>query len=271
MRRPLITIGSLITIIFLAYGSLMIVTLISRNKTSSSVRFEGVKSVKLRLGAGSIKLIGTDATTVTGTRAVVRSLRKPTFSEKLIDDGVLEISTSCAALFNLNCSVDYDLRVPSSVSITGSSSGGEITVSGTDGNITVSSSGGGIATNQTSGNLVLDSSGGGIRAAKSSGSLELSSSGGGIRVTQSTSGAVRADSSGGGVRLEFDREPVSVTADSSGGGVSVVVPRSAVAYNVSASSSGGGENVEVKTDPDSDRRIKVNSSGGGVSVRYREK
>jgi hypothetical protein len=251
MRRPLMYIAGVVSALLIGSGCLFLVGLITAHTARTPVSFAGVKRVEIRSGGGSVTLTGSAETTeATGTRTVRSDFRKPTFSERVAADGTLVLRNSCPALFSVVCSVNYKLTVPEGVEVIGSSSGGSITVTGLDGSVDVSSSGGS------------------LRADRTSGSLRLRSSGGGIAVNEATSDRVVVDSSGGGVSLSFADEPTMVDASSSGGGVSVIIPKTSAEYAVDASSSGGGTSVKVATRSGSDRRIRVRSSGGGVSVRY---
>ena len=82
------------------------------------------------------------------------------------------------------------------------------------------------------------------------------------------SAEVKANASGGGISLAFDEAPNTVDVDSSGGGVTVILPQGDAAYAVDAQASGGATKVGVSTNPASQRRIRLRSSGGGVTVRY---
>jgi hypothetical protein len=196
--------------------SLMAVSLLATSTKSSSLSFEGIKAVELHLDGGQVTLSGGGGSLVSGTRKVRSDWRHPSFSERVGSDGTLVLRSKCTSFFSPSCSVGYTLTVPSGVRITGSSSGGSITVRRTNAEVHVSSSGGG------------------IRAEDVRGDLDLVSSGGGITVTRASSQRVKADSSGGGVRIEFAAEPMRVDASSSGGGVRVIVPKTPVAYRVSA-------------------------------------
>ncbi len=50
--------------------------------------------------------------------------------------------------------------------------------------------------------------------------------------------------------------------------MTVLLPQGSATYRVSAKTSAGSENVDVRTDPASDRVIDVHSSAGSVRVAY---
>lgn len=269
MRRPLIVLGGLFTVLLVGYGCFALVSLLAHERTRQELSFPpGISEIQLDLAAGGVELTGATAGAISGTRTVTRGLRGPSFREVRVDEDTLRLVSDCPNFSSFNCSVNYVLTVPAGIRVTGDSSGGGIEVRKTSGLVTVSSSGGGIYATDTTGELVLDSSGGGITVERSSGRVTADSSGGGIAVLESRSDHVNANSSGGGVTLAFAEPPAIVNASSSGGGVTVVLPRIDEGYAVAADSSGGGVDVEVEVDTQSKRTIKVNSSGGGVSVSY---
>jgi hypothetical protein len=247
----LLSLGGLFAVATIAWGCYQLVSLVAHGRTTSPVSFPaGVTRLQIDTDAGHIELRGTDGDTVTGERVVDRGLGEPRFSER-VDGDTLVIRADCPWYANHNCGVEYTLDVPASVAVDASSSGS------------------GIETSGLLGPQTLDSSGGGITVVDPAGALDVDSSGGGITVRGARSAEVVADSSGGGVRVSFAEPPSAVDVDSSGGGVTVELPPGPVAYAVDAESSGGGRRVDVKTDPDSDSRIRARSSGGGVTIRYR--
>ena len=197
---------------------------------------------------GSVTIIGIDSSDVSVDVYVRRGLRRPSASHRMAGD-TLNLRGACP-MFNSFCTVDYTVRLPRNTSVKVNSSGGDVLVS------------------RLNGSVQLSSSGGGIRVAETTGTLQLSSSGGDIRADLVRSGEVTASSSGGGVRLSFIKAPMKVDTSSSGGDVRVEVPRDVTAYSVDASSSGGDTRVKIKTDPKSRHRVKLRSSGGGVTADY---
>jgi Putative adhesin len=268
--RTLRRIGALMVVLTLGYGVFTAISVLVRETTRSALEFPGgVTTLELDLDAGGATIVATATSgdRITGTRVVRRGLRKPTFAENVVGDR-LKLTANCPAFGSPFCSVRYELQVPASITIVGGSAGGGISTEGIAGSQDLRSSGGGITITAATGAVHATSSGGGITIAGAAGSIDVSSSGGGISITDARSTQVKADSSGGGIQAEFTAVPDDVNVSSSGGGVTVELPAGEALYNVDANSSGGGTKVAVRTDPTSTHRVRVRSSGGGVTVRY---
>jgi DUF4097 and DUF4098 domain-containing protein YvlB len=130
-----------------------------------------------------------------------------------------------------DCSVDYDITVPPGTALDIRSATGAVEVQGTDGDLSVTTS---------------------------TGSLELT----GLR-----SPNVDARSSTGSLELTFVDPPTRVTATTSTGSVEVVLPDDGTRYRVDARTSVGSREVQVPSDPGSDRTIDARTSVGSVEVR----
>jgi DUF4097 and DUF4098 domain-containing protein YvlB len=267
MKRLPLGVGATIAVLTIGSGAYSLAAFAARNTTTKNVRFEGVTAIRIESKSGGITLRGSSDSSATGTRKVVQSFTKPSIQETVSADGVLLLRNRCSA-FMANCEVSYTLTVPKGVRIEGQTSGGSIKLIELTGAVNVKSSAGGISAQAMSGALTLHSSAGSVRVDGASGALDLSSSAGGVTVTDATSQTVKAESSAGGVNLTFLRAPMTIDAESSAGGVKVVLPPGADAYEVDASTSAGNTTIDVKTDPESERKIKLRSSAGNVSVRY---
>jgi DUF4097 and DUF4098 domain-containing protein YvlB len=271
MRRLLLGVGTTIAVLTIGFGAYSLAAFAARSTAKKNVSFAGVTAIRIDSETGGITLRGSsDTSATTGTRKVVQSFTKPSIQETVSADGVLLLRNRCKG-FLANCEVSYTLTVPKGVRIEGQTSGGSIKLIGIDGDVDVKSSAGGINAQTMGGSLTLRSSAGSVRVEGSDGPLDLSSSAGGVTVNDATSKTVKAESSAGDVKLSFLRAPMTIDADSSAGDVRVVLPSGADAYEVDASTSAGDSIIDVKTDPESSRRIKLRSSAGDVSVRYRSK
>ena len=253
VRYAWIAFGAVFVVAALFWGLVQAVSLLAfdrqRFEQSFDVAIAGtITKIDVDNGAGSVRLVGTDADSIQIDGKVVRGINEPSHTERVVGE-TLEIDASCSTLGNF-CSVDYVVQVPRDV------------------DVKVRASGGGVRVFGIHGALDIGSSGGGLHIEGATGDLHLRSSGGGITATELESAHADASSSGGGVRLEFVDEPTAVNASSSGGSVTVVVPRTDADYRVDASSSGGGVDTEVTRNDNSERAITVHSSGGGVTVRY---
>ncbi|WP_131831093.1 hypothetical protein [Frankia sp. CcI49] len=250
-RAAWIAFGSVVAVTTLVYGAVSYMQLWAFDRSSTRGVFtQDVRSLDVHNGAGSTRIVATDADEIVVEAKVTYGLRKPT-NESWVDGEKLVVQASCHPFLSQWCGVDYTIRVPADVAVHVRGSGGGVRVEGIDSAIDVSSSGGG------------------VRVDDVGGPLRLRSSGGGITGQRLRSEMVDVSSSGGGVRLTFASAPSDAVVRSSGGGVTVVVPDTGEPYNIRASSSGGSVRTsQVRHDPSSPSRIDVGSSGGGVTVRY---
>jgi hypothetical protein len=269
-RTVWLTLGLAMAVAGVGYGTLVLVDLLAMHSSTEAITIDGLESVRrIRIdgSGGSVRLSGTEGDRVTGEIRLRAALRSPRHEERIEGD-TLVLHSSCPAFVALVCSASYDLNIPDGMEVAADVSGGGIRVERVSGTLTLDSSGGGITVRDSHGRLALDSSGGGITVLGSSGPLSAESSGGGIRVLDSSAPQVALDSSGGGITASFTVAPSDVRAESSGGGVTVLLPRDDALYQVDSRSSGGSSEVQVRTDPASERRIYVRSSGGSTDVRY---
>jgi hypothetical protein len=73
---------------------------------------------------------------------------------------------------------------------------------------------------------------------------------------------------GGEVDMSFDAAPHHVRAVSNGGHINIKVPDDTAGYKIDAHTNGGSTKVGIRTDPASDRTIKVETNGGNIDIRY---
>jgi hypothetical protein len=166
--------------------------------------------------------------------------------------GTLRIEQDCPGFFLLGwgCRASFEVIAPADVSLSGSTSNGEITVVSLDGPVDVTTSNGAV---------VLD---------EISSSTTVRTSNGSITGTAMTSEDFRGTTSNGSVSLSFREAPASLTATSSNGSIEVLLPSDAPAYAVSTSTSNGQVLTEVRTDPSAESTIDVRTSNGDITVSY---
>jgi hypothetical protein len=129
-----------------------------------------------------------------------------------------------------NCGLNATLDVPSHTAVDLNTGGGNMQVTGIQGNVTLDSSGG-------------DVDGSGL-----------------------FSRHVTTDSGGGNVTLVFTKVPDYVKVGSSGGDITIVVPRGNASYAIKSHASGGGYSAQVPTNDASPHTIQVDSGGGNISI-----
>ena len=81
-------------------------------------------------------------------------------------------------------------------------------------------------------------------------------------------GSLDVSINGGDVDAQFHQAPTMIKARSNGGDIDIAVPDDGLAYRVDASSNGGSIEVDVRTNPESDRVLDLYTNGGSIRVTY---
>ncbi|MFI1156816.1 DUF4097 family beta strand repeat-containing protein [Streptomyces sioyaensis] len=176
---------------------------------------------------GNIEIVPVDAGgSVRVTEKYRYNDRKPTPAHTVKDGRLTLKAAECG--MGRRCEVDYRVLLPRTASVDLHTSGGDITIRGTKGQIAAETSGGDVT------------------------------------VTDSAARTVRARTSGGNVDLALAAAPDEVAGRTSGGNVTIRLPKGA--YAVDAATSGGHRKVSVPTDGRSAHKVTARTSGGDVSV-----
>ncbi|WP_197043194.1 DUF4097 family beta strand repeat-containing protein [Saccharothrix sp. NRRL B-16314] len=222
-----------------------------------------VTEVRLQNGAGDV-LVRSRAGGGGGDTEVRRHVRYPKDREK--PEGVshrTEGSTLVLDGCGHNCSVDYEVTVPSKdVRITGTNDSGDVRLEGVaeveveigSGNATVRDVAGVVRVDIGSGDLDVAGVGGDSQTLIHSGNARLAD----------MRGAVTVDSSSGDVEVHT-AAAVSVRAESGSGNLTVKVPKGAYKVNVVADS--GDQEVEITDDPSASVELVLRSGSGDVTLR----
>jgi hypothetical protein len=173
------------------------------------------------------------------------------------------LSLSDPACSNSGCTVDFDVTVPADVTVTASSGGGQVTVSGTAG-ANLASGGGPVRATLIRGPLTVNTGGGSLDVRELSGPLRAETEGGSL-VAQDLAAATATITTGGGSAVvSFAAVPENVSVSTEGGPVVLAVPGGP--YRLNADSEGGPQSVGIATDPTALPSITVNSGGGSLRV-----
>jgi len=165
-----------------------------------------------------------------------------------------------------NCGLNATLDVPSHTAVDLTTGGGNMQVSGIQGNVTLDSAGGEVGISGIGGTADVLSGGGNLTASDLGGVLNFNTSGGEVGGSGLFSPHVTTDSGGGNVTLVFTRVPDYVKIGSSGGEVTIVVPSGNASYAITSNASGGDYHSAVPTNDASRHRIQVDSGGGNISI-----
>jgi hypothetical protein len=247
-RTPLRVLAIGLSLLLVAYGAVVLASLLSRETRTSSASFDGIRTVQLDTSFESVEVVATPgATSVDLDRRWTWSLHEPSVSARQVGDRLV-VSSGCSFSPGLPCTGRVRLAVPEDVRVVGGSSDGHLLLSG------------------LTGDLDVHNADGGVELRDVTGTLRLSTSDGSVDATGLTSRTVVVDTSDGSVRLSFANPPDSVRASTSDGSLEVVVPDDGTPYAVAVSVSDGSQQVDVPTDPGSAHRITVHTSDGSVRI-----
>ncbi|WP_308798464.1 DUF4097 family beta strand repeat-containing protein [Agromyces silvae] len=198
-----------------------------------------ITEVRVDSSSGSVNVSGSDDDEgslewVVSTRA--NRTIGPTYSV----DGSTLVLSGCGRW----CSVDYTVRVPEGVDVTGRTANGAIDLSDV----------GEVDMQTTNGRITLDGASGRVRASSSNGRIE----GEGLVGT-----GVEVSTSNGSVELEL-ASAQDVSAESSNGSIDVRVPDGS--YRVETQTSNGREEVRIPTSDTGRHLIDLRTSNGSIRV-----
>ena len=199
-----------------------------------------------------------------------------------VSDGRLTLAApSCAVS---NCSVGFTVTVPADVTVTATSDGGPVDVSGVaranigsaGGPVRATGIRGPLAVQTGGGSLVLEGIGGPLHADTGSGPLlgravaaamtTVTTEGGDadLEFTGPAGAAATVSTGGGGAQLQFTAAPRSVVVSTDGGAAFVTVPGGP--YALTTDSDGGPQLVGIATSPAAHSSIVVTSGGGPLQI-----
>lgn len=173
------------------------------------------------------------------------------------------LSLSYAVCSNVYCNVDFSVTVPPDVTVTVSTGGGPVTVSGTAG-ANLASSGGPVRATLIRGPLTVDTSGGSLDVRGLSGPLRAATEGGPLVAQDLAAGTATITTGGGPAMVTFATAPEKVSVSTGGGPATLAVPGGP--YNLTADSEGGSQSVRIATDPTALPSITIISGGGSLRV-----
>jgi len=163
-----------------------------------------------------------------------------------------------------DCSVDFSVTVPSSVSVTVSTQGGPAFVLGVA-RASVDSAGGLVRIADISGPLTVSTGGGPLTISRVAGQLRADTEGGLLVAREITASTASVNTGGGPAQVVFSAVPQAVTVGTEGGSVTVRVPGGP--YALTADSDGGPEIIGIATDPAARRSLRITSGGGPLEVK----
>ncbi|WP_218108371.1 DUF4097 family beta strand repeat-containing protein [Actinacidiphila rubida] len=200
-----------------------------------------VTSIRLDSGNGGMTVeASADTSTVSVHRKVNYRGDKPSHTSFSVEHGVLVLS-GCGR----NCGVDYVVKAPAGLPVTGGTSNGGLTLTGV-GSVDVHTSNGRIAVNSATGPVKLRTS---------NGAVNVKDVGGGGIDTQTSNGAVTIRTA----------TPQNIRARTSSGSLTVTAPPAE--YRISTTDTHGDEAVAFKNVPSGKYRLDLSTSNGDLTVR----
>jgi len=173
------------------------------------------------------------------------------------------LSLSDPTCTHADCNVDFDVTVPADVTVTVSTGGGQVVVSGIAG-ANLASSGGQAQATLIRGPLTVNTGGGPLAVRGVSGPLRAETDGGTL-IAQDIAAATATITTGGGpAMVTFTAAPEKVLVSTDGGPATLAVPGGP--YNLTASSEGGPQSVRIATDPAALPSITITSGGGPLRI-----
>jgi hypothetical protein len=262
-RRATLAIGVPIALVLIGWSAFSLVASIGQASypVSTTIPVQNGRVVA-STGGGDITVHQGQASGGTArlTGKVEYSLVRPKFTVSGSD-----ISLQCNMPTG-NCGLNATLDVPSHTAVDLNTGGGNIRVSGIQGNVTLESAGGDVGISGIGGTADVLSGGGNLTASGLGGVLDFGTSGGDVDGSGLFSPHVTTDSGGGNVTLVFTKVPDYVKVGSSGGDITIVVPRGNASYAIKSHASGGGYSPQVPTNDASRHTIQVDSGGGNISI-----
>lgn len=245
-------IGSLVAVVMLVAGVANVVGMLSERteQVARTVDATDVRLVQVDIENSELEVVGGVDDQIVVTGAVTSGFRRTQFSVEDID-GVVLVRLECGHGPALNdCGGDLRIEMPRELRISVDAPNSPVQVRDLDGFVDVRSS-----------NSEIDVSGLG-------GPVRLQSSNGSVQGLQLFSTDVEVRTSNDGVELQFETAPQSVVVATENAGAKVVLPDTDDFYHLQLTTSNATSIAEVRTDPDSDRRVKVTTSNDDIRVTY---
>ena len=250
MSRAWIFLGSVLTVIALAVGTVGVVGVLAHDEVTERTELDaaGIDRLSLRNDRGSVVVEGADVDRISVVAEVDHGLRDTSTTVRVVGS-TLEVRGSCPH-WSTWCEVEYRVVVPARMALD---------LRGTNGRLAVRDIHGSVQVEGRNGAIDLDRLGGSIRARTTNGRVEA---------TALTADVVSVGSRNGAVHVGFDEPPSTVDATTRNGRVEVVVPETPDAYRVDLDTRHGDTEIGVRTDPTSSRTITASTSNGRARVRY---
>ncbi len=233
------------------WGGVNILSLLAHTSRTAddAIPAAGLDAIRVRLDNGEARLVGTTASTVAVHARIDEGFIAADYRVEVVGDR-LEIVGGCSWVADWRCSIDVTVEVPRGLDVEVRTDNGTVSAEDLDGS------------------LQFESSNGDLRLANLAGVVTAETDNGSVVGRGLDADTVVATSDNGDLDLELTRPPRGAVATSSNGDVDVRLPRDETAYALDATSDNGSLDTQIRTDPGSDRSIRLHSDNGDVSIRY---
>ena len=221
-----------------------------------------VTSLVVRSYGGQVQVASGPVSRVQVTETIMydQQARPPAVMQSVSGGRLALSSRACASA---PCTVDFAMTVPPGVTVTVSTGGGQVTVSGTAG-ANLDSSGGPARATLIGGPLTVNTAGGPLVLRGVSGPLRAETDGGTLIAQDIAATTATITTGGGPAMVTFATAPEKVSVSTDGGPAVLAVPGGP--YAVTADSGGGPESLAIATDPAARPTLTVSSGGGPLRI-----
>jgi hypothetical protein len=247
--------SSILLIAALGFGTFNIVDLIAHEERTEqfTVPADGLDRLLLDNDNGSVAVVGTDTVEVGVTAEVSEGLRTTGFGHEVVGS-ILELRGSCPAIGAIWCRVSWDVEIPRELTVEVDANNDSVDIVNIDGDVVVDSDNGSVELSDVSGSIDVDGDNGSI-------------------LGNSLAGPVAVVSTDNGrIELSFSEPPERVVANADNGRIEIVLPEIEGGYHVVADTdNGSAPNLDLNNNPDSPRKILVETDNGNIDVRTVER
>ncbi|MFI9810127.1 DUF4097 family beta strand repeat-containing protein [Streptomyces sp. NPDC052301] len=242
MRRPQTRVLTAAASAALAVGGLSACSVVDHKTFQDDAKVpQKVTSIRLDSGNGGVKVTASaDASTISVHRKVNYRGDKPSGTSFHVENGVLMLS-GCGR----DCGVDYVVKVPAGLPVTGGTSNGDLALTDV----------GAVDVHTTNGEIAVNNA---------SGPVKLRTSNGDVDVEGVEGDGIDTRTSNGEVTIQV-ATPQDIEAHTTSGGLTVTAP--AARYRISASDAHGDKKVAFKNDPSGKYRLDLSTTNGDLTVK----
>ena len=247
-----LAVGGVLAVGSVGWAGFNIVTVLAHEERTEVKQYDvaDVMVIDVENSSGPVTIEGSAGLDeITVTAHISDGLRETGESQQLVD-GRLELRGSCPNIGSDWCEVEYTIQVPRDIEVVAATDNGKLEVRGVDGTVDLSADNGGVEVDDVTGDMTVGSDNGSINAS-------------GL-----TSDSVTAETDNGSLTIELLEPPTVVDARSDNGSVEVILPDTEDLYALDISTDNGEVSRNIRTDPESSRRITIETDNGDATVRY---